>query len=330
MIKTVITITVNRKSDIDIIQQKIIEQKMGSPVYIREYDSRFLIDITSDYEQWEMDTAILDCFAGYEFISAPERGRKETRLQISRYQSPLSLNDWGRPIEDPINETKYLVKRSNNEPEKLNQQIRVLFEGTERHYYINIVDGINENTEEKGFLLLNNLRTKNESDDVDFLKDKLYLSISDAFESGYHKIRELADKDFDLFLATKKKKLNEDQKVPRKTIRTFINACNKSDIEGILRTLDASVVFEIQKHWKTVSEVQGVDEIETYLKSPHQELCSKELKIRSHWNFNLPNVTIGVKFFPPANKVGEQPTLRYWQIQFGLNEDKIVSIILEI
>lgn len=160
MIETEITITVNRKSDIEQVQQKIIENKIRFPVYIREFEYSYQINFTSDYEEWEMDTAILSCFPDYEYTTDLERGRKEIRIQIFRYQSELSTDGWGRPIENPLNETKYLVKKSINKSEKFNPKIKVLFEDKEEYYYVNIVNGINKATDEKGFLLLDNLNPK--------------------------------------------------------------------------------------------------------------------------------------------------------------------------
>lgn len=110
MIETEISIIVNRKTDIDLIQQKIIENNFRFPVYVLEFEEGFQIKTTSDYEEWELDTLILNSFPEYEFTTDLEKGRKEIRLQISRYQSELSTDGWGRRIENPLDETKYLIK----------------------------------------------------------------------------------------------------------------------------------------------------------------------------------------------------------------------------
>ena len=54
-------------------------------------------------------------------------------------------------------------------------------------------------------------------------------------------------------------------------------------------------------------------------------------KIRSTWTIKLPNIAIGVKFYPQKNdKVKEENLfLKYRQFNFTLNNDKIVSIIEE-
>jgi len=66
-----------------------------------------------------LDTLILSGFPEYEFITDLEKGRKEIRLQISRYQSELSTDGWGRRIENPLDETKYLIKKIGSENSEL-------------------------------------------------------------------------------------------------------------------------------------------------------------------------------------------------------------------
>jgi len=329
MIETSITISVNRKSDIEIIQQKIIEKSLQFPVYICEYENSYQINFTSDYEEWELDTAILNCFPDYEYTTDLERGRKEIRIQISRYQSELCTDGWGRPLESPLDETKYLIKKSVNKPENFNPKIKVLFEDKEQYYYVNIVDGINKATDEKGFLLLDNFKNKIEDNTAEILKDRLYKSQLEAFHSGYNKLSELVDDDFKLHLENKKKKIREIEKLPRKVIRDFIKACNSFDEVAISKNLDKELVYEKRLNWRTILKTDGIAEFEEYLNSSEQSLYSKNFKIRSSWTFNLPVVTIGVKYFPPPTEQDMQPTQKYEQIKFVLNDKKIVSILYE-
>ncbi|WP_144281951.1 hypothetical protein [Chryseobacterium echinoideorum] len=328
MVETNISIAVNRKSDITLLEQTIIGNKFQFPVYIREYEFSYQIDFTSDYEEWELDTAILNSFPGYEFTTDLEKGRKEIRVQISRYQSELSTDGWGRRIENPLDETKYLVKESVSKPEKFNPQIKVLFEDKEQYYFVNIVDGVNSATEEKGFLLLDHFKT-NETDEATFFKDRLYKSPLEAFNSGYYKLSQLVDKDFSAYIENKKKENRAIQKLPRKIIRDFINACNASDDSSIVKNLDENIAFEGRKNWKTIFETEGLSKFKEYLNSSEQQLCGKNFKIRSSWAFNLPNVTIGVKYFPPATEHNMNPTQKYEQIKFVLNDKKIVNILYE-
>ena len=329
MIETEISIIVNRKSDITLLEQKIIENKFQFPVYIREYEFSYQINFTSDYEEWELDTAILNNFLGYEFTTDLEKGRKEIRIQLTRYQSELSTDGWRRQIENPLNETKYLVKTSASKSEKFNPKIKVLFEDKEQFYFINIVDGINTTTDEKGFLLLDDFKTNNEASNAEILKDRLYKSHQEAFQWGYHKISGVVENDFSIYLENKKKEIREIQKQPRKIIRDFINACNSSDESSILKNLDENIVFEVRKNWKTIFEIEGLSKFKEYLNSSDQQLCGKNFKIRSSWSFSLPNVTIGVKYFPPVTEKDMHPTQKYEQIRFVLNDKKIASILYE-
>lgn len=329
MIETSIAISVNRKSDIEIIQQKIIEKSLQFPVYICEYENSYQINFTSDYEEWELDTAILNCFPDYEYTTDLERGRKEIRVQISRCQSELCTDGWGRPLESPLDETKYLIKKSVNKPANFNPKIKVLFEDKEQYYYVNVVDGINKATDEKGFLLLDNFKNKIEDNTAEILKDRLYKSQLEAFHSGYNKLSELVDGDFRLHLENKKKKIREIEKLPRKIIRDFIKACNSFDEVAISKNLDKELVYEKRLNWKTILQTDGIAEFKEYLNSSEQSLCSKNFKIRSSWTFNLPNVNIGVKYFPISTDIEKQPFQKYGQIGFTLEDNRIIAIVDE-
>ena len=326
MIETNISISVNRKSDITLLEQTIMGNKFQFPVYIREFEFSYQINFTSDYEEWELDTAILSSFPGYEFTTDLEKGRKEIRVQISRYQSELSTDGWGRRIENPLDETKYLVKVSTNKPEKFNPKIKVFFEDKEQYYFVNIVEGVNSATKEKGFLLLDHFKT-NETDQATFFKDRLYKSPLEAFHSGYYKLSDLVNKDFSTYLDNKKKEIRAIQKIPRKIIRDFINACNNSDEDGVLKNLAENIVFEKRKHWKTTFETEGVSKFKDYLNSSKQELYRKDFKIRSSWNIKLPYVTIGIKYFPSSVDKSNQFNLKYKEFEFVLKDNKIIQII---
>ena len=297
MIETEISISINRKSDIDVIKKIIIDANISSPIYIYEYESHFNLALTSDYEQWELDSAILECFPEYEFTSELSNGKKEIRLQLSRYQSELSTDDWGRPIDNPLDETKYLIKKSNNNPEDFNPRVTVMFEDEESYYYVHTVDGINRATGERGFLLLNNFQSMECDSNTEIFKDKLYTSRHEAFCWGCDKMRPLVQNDFKKYLEKKKKAIKEEQKLPRKIIRDFISACNKSDIK--------------------------------YIESTKNDLCGYDYKIRSQWSIKLPTVNIWVKYFPISSD-NENRIQQYKRLNFILKENKIISITKEI
>jgi len=329
MIETEIQILINRKSDFDQIRDKIIDSKIEFPVYIFEFENHYELKFTSDYEEWELDALILECFTNYEFTQGLEKGRKEIRLQISRYQSELSTDNWGRRIENPINETKYLIKKSKEKPEKFNPKIKVLFENTEQDYYINIVNGINKTTKEKGFLLLDEFRSKNNESEI--LKNTLYKSIEEAVVFGYYNMQNLVSDDFNEYIKEKKKELKKQHRIPRKIVREFINSCNKFDINEIFKNIDQSIIFEKKVNRQTKLKLEGVKELEEYLKSPNQEFCNRNLKIRSSWDVNLPNISIGVKYFPvlDKSKKSTENTQKFRQIKFVVKENKIMNIIEE-
>ncbi len=328
MIETEISISVNRKSDIDLIEQKIIESKIKVPIYIREYEFSYQINFTSTYEEWELESAILNSFPGYEFTTDLERGRKEIRIQIFRYQSELSTDGWGRRIENPLNETKYLVRKSTNKTEKFNPKIKVLFENSPHYYFVNIVSGINRKTGEKGFLFLDNFESKN-TKEAEILKDKLYKSPSKAFIAGFYKMTGVVDNHFATYLENKKKEIRKIQRLPRKIIRDFIKACNSFDEINILKNLDEHIVFDKRENWKTVYETDGVTQFKEYLNSFEQHLCGKDFKIRSSWSINLPNITIGVKYFPKLPHPEKRPLQKFGQIHFEIKNNKIIKIIDE-
>ncbi len=323
-----IEISINRKSDLELIEQTIISNKLHIPVLIIEYESHYRIEFTSEYEEWELDSAILECFPDYEFTDNLEKGRKEIRLQISRCQSPFSTDNWGRPIEDPVNEIKYLIKKSTSKPERFNPKIKVLFEDEKKYYFVNIVDGINKTSGEKGYLLINDFKTKYTGDEAEVLKDRLYKSLGEAFYIGCSKVKQQSDSDFKEYLDQKKKELGKQQKLPRKIIRDFINSCNKFDFEGIVKNLTDDVIFDKVVHWQSQFKIEGLDELKKYIKSPNQELCSREIKIRSSWTFDWQGVTIEIKYYPVLSKEERDETIREMRgrITFVFQGEKISSI----
>jgi hypothetical protein len=329
MVETEITIIVNRKADIDQVKEEIIGQKIQFPIFIFEYENHFQLKLSSDYEQWEFDTAILNCFPDYEFTSNIEKGRKEIRMQISRYQSELATDNWGRPIENLLRETKYLIKKSNNKSERINPNIKVLFESDEQDYYINLVNGINKNTEEKGFLLQNEFKAKYDVGKAEILKDRLYKTPQEALQCGYYRMQELVNDDFKEYIENKKKKIRKQQRLPRKIIRDFINFCNEGNQEGILKKIDKNIIFEKRANCERKLLLEGIKEFEEYINSPNQELCNRDFKISSTWDFKPSSITIGIKYLQFSNNQGKEEynVLNFGKITFELKDEKIISIV---
>ncbi len=81
-------------------------------------------------------------------------GETEIKLTVHRYQSEYSTDGWGSPIENPLNETLFLIKKQTDEEQHqtFNPEVIVLYKGEVKEYYINLVQG--KKGEEKGFLVL--------------------------------------------------------------------------------------------------------------------------------------------------------------------------------
>ncbi len=331
MIETEVSILINRKSDLDLIKELIIERKIRFPIYLFEYESFFNLSFTGDYAEWELDTAILNSLPDYEFTSDLEKGRKEIRLQISRYQSELQTDGWGRPIQNPLNETKYLIRKSKNQIEKFNPQVKVLFDNEERDYYINIVNGVNKKSGKEGYLILNEFKTNKRSSETEFFKDRLYSTPSEAFHSGFNKMRDLVNQDFKQFEENKKKEKRKRERLPRKIIRDFIRASNISDMQELFKNLHTDIVFEKRVNWQTEIEIKGKKELKKYFESPNQEFCGRDLKIRSSWSFEGEIVTIGIKYYPTEKEVDNEirKVQEYRRIKFKIEDNLILRIIEE-
>lgn len=329
MIETQISILINRKSDAELIKKCFHKCKIQFPVYLFEHEEHLEAIMKSDYEEWELDIEILKALPEYEFTQSLGKGRKEIRIQISRYQSEFCTDDWGRPIENPLNETKYLVRKSKNKLDRFNPRVTVLFEEYEQNYFVNIVGGINKTTEEEGFLLLDNFRNRDEKRESEILKDRLYKTPIEAFKFAHLKMEEMVNDDFKEYLKNKKKQISKQQRIPRKKVRDFIKACNEKKLSGILQNLDENFRFIKKVKGKTEYECKGIKEFTNYVKSKNQDLCNKNFKIRTSWNINLPfSIKIGVKYLPDIENT-DKMTLKYRDYTFEFEDDKIKSVIEE-
>jgi hypothetical protein len=330
MIETEISILINRKTDLDIITKIICTRKIQVPIFILEYENYYQIKFTNDYEEWELDSAITEYFSEYEFTTEIASGKKEIRVQISRYQSEFSTDGWGRPIENPLNQIKYLIKKTTKTIEKFNPKIKVLFEDSLQNYCINIVSGQNTTTGEKGFLLQNYFQEKNENTaKLEFFKDILYLTPIEAFRNGFHKLQDIVINDFKEYENQKKKKLQAEQKIPRKIIREFIKSCNNFDIDGMTKDFADNIIYERRINWKTEFKTKGLNQFIEFVKSENQDLCSKNFTIRTQWNFTSYNIIIGVKYYPISTEKTENNYQKLKQFGFVIKDNKIESLFEE-
>lgn len=216
MIETEITIELNRLSDLDKIKGVLKRQKIQVPIYILEYDSNVSVKFAVDYEFYELNDAIANCYNGYEFISDLGSGPNEILMKIYRYQSPLQSDGWGRQIENPLNEILYLVKKVKTQIAIPKSKVTVLFEDLEKEYFINIGLGKRKGTDEKGFLVL---------EGFDHLLDKslshphvprLHKNLIDAYWDGYRRLIFYVDGEFEKYMKEKKKQIRKQKAALKK------------------------------------------------------------------------------------------------------------------
>ena len=144
-------------------------------------------------------------------------------------------------------------------------------------------------------------------------------------------MQDVVNQDFKEYIENQKKALKEQHKTPRKIIRDFINSCNKSEIDGVLKNIDSEIVFERRIDYQTKQKLEGIEEFIEYLKSDFQELIAFNFIVRSPWDIKLPMINISVKFYKTIiNKDNETINRKlYRQFIFELNNDKICHIIME-
>lgn len=330
MIETQLYISVNRKTDLEKIKEILMLNKIESPVYIAEYGQHFGINFRSQHEEWQIDTRICESFPGYELTTDLHRGKKEIRLEISRYQSELCTTKWGSPIDNPLNETKYLIKKTVETPITFNPEVQVLFGSIEKTYYINIISGIKESTDEKGFLLAKEFKNQADPKTADFFPDRLYKTQLEAFHRGKDRLESIIDEDHKEILVLQKKEKLQREKIPRKIIREFIKNCNASNYDSIIKDLSQNFQFEIRVEWRQKLSTSGLDEFKNYLEAAYQELCGRDFKIKSSWSFLKQDVGVNLETFTPPQET-EEDLKRLYKIRlnFRLEEEKIVQIILE-
>ncbi|GEN68556.1 hypothetical protein [Chryseobacterium rhizosphaerae] len=330
MIETQLYISVNRKTDLEKIKEILMLSKIESPVYIAEYGQHFGINFRSQHEEWQIDTRICESFPGYELTTDLHRGKKEIRLEISRYQSELCTTKWGSPIDNPLNETKYLIKKTVETPITFSPEVRVLFGSIEKTYYINIISGIKESTDEKGFLLAKEFKNQADPKTADFFPDRLYKTQLEAFHRGKDRLESIVDEDHKEILVLQKKEKLQREKIPRKIIREFIKNCNASNYDSIIKDLSQNFQFEIRVEWRQKLSTSGLDEFKNYLEAAYQELCERDFKIKSSWSFLKQDVGVNLETFTPPQET-EEDLKRLYKIRlnFRLEEEKIIQIILE-
>lgn len=189
--------------DLKSVHEVIKKYDFDFPVFFIDLEEMVKVEFVSDYEEYEFVKEIGRLFKGYELKEKLTPGKNDIKLKIHRYHSPFSTDGWGRPIEDPLNETFFLVKKSSDENQrpKINPEIIVSYKQEISTYYVNMVPA--EKDEEKGFQVLkdfeNNLYGK--THDVEPF-NRLNRRLSDSYSFGLSNLKEYV---YEKIKASKKK-----------------------------------------------------------------------------------------------------------------------------
>lgn len=207
MIETKICLTLERKSDIQLIEKILKNEIIDAPIFILELEDTIEVRFKGHYEYRELDNEIMEYFPEYEFISDYEANEEEIRMQIFRYQDRSFIDDWNKSL-DALDETIYLVKKTSRKitpkSELFNPKVRVLFEDIEKNYFINIVKGVDSSKTKHGFIVIDSF----EEGDIerDILINEPFDNRIDAFWAGYDKLDTIVEKDFEKYKQKAKRK----------------------------------------------------------------------------------------------------------------------------
>lgn len=209
MIHLQTSIILYNKKDIELLEMLLKEWKIDAPIIVIEYETKFKINFTSEYEYWDLDDQITDSLSDYEFTSNLGSGGKKIRMEVSRVQLPFSTDNWGRPLENLINDTKYLIRKHQKVSDNRNSLIRVWFGKENKNYFTNIIEVVTSKNQE-GFAILNDFN-QNKPKIEEFYKNQFFKEEEDAFWTALNKIERIADEDY-----KKWKELNKPKRGNRK------------------------------------------------------------------------------------------------------------------
>lgn len=221
---------------IDSIVDIIKAQKIDNPVFITANANFHSISFESDYEEYEMVKHIESAFPEYECLEEIPLGESDVKIVINRIQTSNSTDGWGRQLnEDSIDKKLYFIKKNIVEPKQYppNDAIRVLLgQNEEKNILLEILNGVNRTTDEKGYLVVDPTGKAKSK----YLSDKLFTKRSDAFWAGYNEITEYIK---DLYI-----KFQKAQKAKRKHKQTFdewtdhYEEVKRKENEGVLSEME--------------------------------------------------------------------------------------------
>lgn len=322
MIKTNIEILVNDKSDLQKIKEAIILQNIDAPIYILEYENYVKVETESKEEEWDLNDKIIEVFEEYEFVYEENANIKNARLKIVRDQSLHSIDNWGREIENPLNEVQYLVRKLRTKSNTLfKSNIKALFKNVEKEYFINIASYKNG-----GFSLIDEFENKAQKIDKSKINPKVFDEYEKVLSYGLIELQEFVNEEYKKI---QKKELTKKQRPFRKIVRNFIDLCNKSDNENIVKIVSANIdliIYENPSNRKIISS--NKNNFEDRLKYISEELYNKNIKIKSKWYIDLPIIKIGIKYYPIINGV-KSDTQKFERLIINIKDNKITFLTIE-
>lgn len=200
--------------DFEKIINIVKELNIDSPIFIVNHNESYSINFVSNYEQYELTKEIKKAFPEYINTEVIGLGASDIKIIVSRTQNSNSADDWGQSINtDDIQVKLYFVKRDNNfKPEQLPNKTVKVFVGhvEQKDFNINVVDGINPKTKQRGFILL---KDKVEDKKDELLINNLFVDETDAFWFGFREITQPIENQYG--------KYRESQRSKRKSKQSF-------------------------------------------------------------------------------------------------------------
>lgn len=200
------SISIRSTKDFDKVVGILKRQGIEKPIFITN-QAEYSINFESDYEHYELVSEMKLTFPEYECFDYIGLGKNEIEIIVSRIQNAHSTDDWGRSLNtNNITTTLYFIKREQTatDHDESSNTIRVLIDQTqEKHINVNIVNGKNKNTGERGFLVV---KKSGEGEEPEYLMNRLFKSESEAFWADYRDITRTIEEQYEKYQESQKRK----------------------------------------------------------------------------------------------------------------------------
>jgi hypothetical protein len=216
MLQISINIELFDKQHIKLLLEIIKKQSISNAVFITEHQDRFQIMFENDYEQYELQQKIGNCFEGFSYTTNIDNNIEEVKLAIHITQSAMSTDNWGRQWnENDVNTSKYLVKRKIAIPDIPNPKFWVLFGQELRTFAVDIRPCVNKLNNQIGYIVVNDKTNKKE--EAELLVDKLFQNVSSAFWEGFRLLGPEIEEEYLAYTKELKKKARKNSSKKNKS-----------------------------------------------------------------------------------------------------------------